>query len=254
MSFTDTFAKMDLSDSGDDVSAQKTPPPKKRKTKVVKSTQPKKTQELGAASPNICPPVKRTFANLGITDLTDRFKLGDVCGKCGHTFSRGMVKEYHYASKNCKNKTPYSKTEIGQKGKEGQHAARKMKQKLGDDFANLEKQLAAITQFLASEFVDRSNYPYAASVDEWSSVYDFTFWATNYNGRNSRDFYHALEDTQKLGDPIAQKLRSLCEHIPIDKEIASVKLTIGGRKLGDAAISQYTTTTLWNELGEYHAV
>lgn len=256
MSFSETFAKMEIYDSGDDIVAQKstaTAPPKKRKIKKAKTTtQPKNTQELGEASPNICPPVKRTFANLGITDLTDRFKLGDVCPRCGHTFSRGMVKEYHYASKNCKEKKPYSKTEIGQKGKEGQHAARKMKQRLGDDFAKMEGQLAAITQFLGSEFVDRSNYPYAASVEEWTSVYDFCFWATNWGGRNSGTFTTHLDTAQELGDPIAQKLRSLCEQIKIDKEVASVKLSIGGRKLGDAPCSNYTKITLWEQLCEYH--
>ena len=82
-------------------------------------------------SPPACPPVsakaKRTFANLGCDPSGERFAVGDVCVRCGHSFSRGMLKDYHFASKNCMNGTPYSKTETGKRGKVGEHAARKVR-------------------------------------------------------------------------------------------------------------------------------
>ena len=82
--------------------------------------------------PPLCPPAenpraKRTFANLGCDPSGERFEKGDVCARCGHKFSRGMLKDYHYASKNCMNKTPYSATEVGKRGKVGEHAARKVR-------------------------------------------------------------------------------------------------------------------------------
>ena len=80
----------------------------------------------------------------------------------------------------------------------------------------------------------------------------FTYIQENWNTKVNGDFTKALVDAPELGDPIAQKLRSLCEQITIDKEIASVKLSIGGRKLGDASISEYTTISLWQQLCEYH--
>lgn len=113
----------------------------KKKTKVRK-TKAKKSDPvdelamavetgLVLAETPACPPVsakaKRTFANLGCDPSGERFAVGDVCARCGHTFSRGMLKDYHFASKNCKAKTPYSKTETGKRGKVGEHAARKVR-------------------------------------------------------------------------------------------------------------------------------
>ena len=118
---------------------------KAKKVKVKKGAKTKKAKsdpvdELAVAvetglvlaeTPPACPPVsakkKRTFANLGCDPSGERFAVGDVCARCGHTFSRGMLKDYHFASKNCKNGTPYSKTETGKRGKVGEHAARKVR-------------------------------------------------------------------------------------------------------------------------------
>lgn len=116
--------------------------PKKKKVKV----RTKRTTEVDGLSaemggmtlddappppPPLCPPAnpraKRTFANLGCDPSGDRFEKGDVCARCGHKFSRGMLKDYHFASKNCMNKTPYSATEVGKRGKVGEHAARKVR-------------------------------------------------------------------------------------------------------------------------------
>jgi hypothetical protein len=113
-----------------------------KKKKVRKGAKTKKSDpvdELAMAvetslvmeSPPACPPVsakaKRTFANLGCDPSGERFAVGDVCVRCGHSFSRGMLKDYHFASKNCMNGTPYSKTETGKRGKVGEHAARKVR-------------------------------------------------------------------------------------------------------------------------------
>ena len=124
-----------------EMEAEKAETKKKKKVRKGAKTKAKSdpVDELAMAvetglvmeSPPACPPVsakaKRTFANLGCDPSGERFAVGDVCARCGHTFSRGMLKDYHFASKNCKAKTPYSKTETGKRGKVGEHAARKVR-------------------------------------------------------------------------------------------------------------------------------
>lgn len=96
---------------------------------------------------------KRTFANLGCDPSGERFEKDDVCERCGHTFSRGMLKDYHYASKNCKNKTPYSKTEVGKRGKVGEHAARKVR--VADpEMASLLAEMKSWLKYAESDWCD----------------------------------------------------------------------------------------------------
>ena len=104
----------------------------KKTIKIKKSTPTTPPPPPYESDTEVCPPVnkktQRTFVNLGIDPKTaERFKVNDTCDRCGHFFKRGMIKEYHYASKNCSNQKPYSETEKGQTGKGGEHTARKAK-------------------------------------------------------------------------------------------------------------------------------
>ena len=134
-------AILSKADNDVEMAAEKKAKKEKAKKGKVRKTKTKSdpVDELAMAvetglvmkSPPACPPVsakkKRTFANLGCDPSGERFAVGDVCARCGHQFSRGMLKDYHYASKNCMNGTPYSKTETGKRGKVGEHAARKVR-------------------------------------------------------------------------------------------------------------------------------
>lgn len=140
---------------------------KAKKVKVKKGAKTKKrdpVDELAMAvetglvmEEKACPPVsakkKRTFANLGCDPSGERFAVGDVCARCGHKFSRGMLKDYHYASKNCMNGTPYSKTEVGKRGKVGEHAARKVR--VADpEMASLVAEMKSWLKYAESDWCD----------------------------------------------------------------------------------------------------
>ena len=251
MSFTQQFAT-DASALADTFS-QMTPPLAEPKKKVkVKKT---KASAQPTASPNICKPVKgqkRTFENLDISDAdkADRFKAGDVCGRCGHTFSRGMVKKYHYASKNCKEGKPYSATEIGRKGKEGQHAQRKVKKALGSEYDELEKSLKSLTDYLNSPFSDvYQDAPFMSEIDysEWSTVIDFTNWAMTNKGQVASDLVYELAHNGAGRDnAIGKALMTLMTKIDITIERSATKITFGGQTIITGGMELPQTTSIWD--------
>ena len=124
-------SEFDLEEKAKKAETKKKKKGKVRKTKAKSDPVDELAMAVETSLVMACPPVsakaKRTFANLGCDPSGERFAVGDVCARCGHSFSRGMLKDYHYASKNCMNGTPYSKTETGKRGKVGEHAARKVR-------------------------------------------------------------------------------------------------------------------------------
>ena len=243
--FTEQFATLTTDDSPPPAVA----PPKKKRFKAKKTAPPAPPAE----DPISAPKAKRTFANLNLTeaDKSDRFKKDDVCDRCQHTFSRGMVKKFHYASKNCKEGKPYSATDIGRKGKEGQHAKRKVKKTLGLDYEDIEKELTAITQFLTSDFCDVRAYGYMEGVDysQWTSVIDFITWSMAPGDRGANGLIYNL-DMEANGAskdcPLAKRLKSLFRKITITIERPATKITFAGHTITTAVTEPTEVVSVWS--------
>ena len=183
----------------------------------------------------VCPSVNkkalRTFVNLGIDPKTaDRFKLNDNCERCGHFFKRGMIKEYHYASKNCTKQTPYSETEKGQTGKGGEHTARKAR-KAADPTRELTKEITAWrkTNQLKGIFTYKND---KAKQQDWDTLYDnlvdipkFLGWIIN-NIEEAKELT-SMEWGQETDDLLGKIFK-------IELEIQKQKTTVslGGVELG----------------------
>ena len=183
----------------------------------------------------ICPPVnkkaQRTFVNLGIDPKTaERFKPDDTCERCGHFFKRGMIKEYHYASKNCQKGKPYSETEKGQKGKAGEHTARKAR-KAADPTRELTKEITAFRRAneLRGFFTYKDNadkrMAYNTLWEKLESIPKFLGWIINNIDDAKR--ITSMEWGQEMDDLLGKLFK-------IELEIVKAKTTVslGGVELG----------------------
>jgi hypothetical protein len=242
--FTEQFSALTTDEAPTPVQA----PPKKRRLKVKNHP-----AHAPAEDPISAPKVKRTFDNLNLTeaDKSDRFKKDDVCDRCQHTFSRGMVKKFHYASKNCKEGKPYSATDIGRKGKEGQHAKRKVKKTLGLDYEDIEKELTAITQFLSSDFCDPLAYEWLGGVDytQWTSVIDFITWSMAPGDRGATTLIYDLDRENKgvkKDCPLAKRIKSLFRKITITIERPATKITFAGHTITTAVMELPEVINIWS--------
>jgi len=184
----------------------------------------------------VCPPVnkkaQRTFVNLGIDPKTaERFKVNDTCDRCGHFFKRGMIKEYHYASKNCSTQKPYSETEKGQTGKGGEHTARKAR-KAADPTRELTKEITVWrkTNQLKGIFSYGDN---KAKQQDWDTLYNNLVDIPRFLGwivKNLDDAKRILqtrgwcEDTTRLLGKIGD--------IELDIVKAKTTVSLGGVELG----------------------
>ena len=183
----------------------------------------------------VCPPVnkkaQRTFVNLGIDPKTaERFKPNDTCDRCGHFFKRGMIKEYHYASKNCQKGKPYSETEKGQNGKGGEHTARKAR-KAADPTRELTKEINAFrkTNELRGFFTYKDD---AEKREAWDTLYKnledipkFLAWIINN-----------IDDAKRIismrWDADTIELLGKITDINITVEKAKTTVSLGGVELG----------------------
>ena len=183
----------------------------------------------------VCPPVnkkaQRTFVNLGIDPKTaERFKPDDTCERCGHFFKRGMIKEYHYASKNCQKGKPYSETEKGQKGKAGEHTARKAR-KAADPTRELTKEITAFRRAneLRGFFTYKDNadkrMAYNTLWEKLESIPKFLGWIINNIDDAKR--ITSMEWGQEMDDLLGKLFK-------IELEIVKAKTTVslGGVELG----------------------
>jgi len=183
----------------------------------------------------VCPPVnkkaQRTFVNLGIDPKTaERFKPDDTCERCGHFFKRGMIKEYHYASKNCQKQKPYSETEKGQAGKGGEHTARKAR-KAADPTRELTKEITAFrkTNQLRGFFNYKDNVDKRKARD---TLYDNLVDIPKFLGWIINNIEEAKEITSmEWGQETADLLGKIFK---IELEIQKQKTTVslGGVELG----------------------
>ena len=183
----------------------------------------------------VCPPVnkkaQRTFVNLGIDPKTaDRFKPDDTCERCGHFFKRGMIKEYHYASKNCQKGKPYSETEKGQAGKGGEHTARKAR-KAADPTRELTKEITAFrkTNQLRGFFTYKND---AEKREAWDTLYENLVDIPKFLGWIINNIEEAKDITSRDWGEEANDL--LGKLLKIELEIQKQKTTVslGGVELG----------------------
>ena len=187
--------------------------------------------ERVAVCPSVNKKAQRTFVNLGIDPKTaDRFKLNDNCDRCGHFFKRGMIKEYHYASKNCQKQKPYSETEKGQAGKGGEHTARKAR-KAADPTRELTKEITAWrkTNQLKGFFTYKSDWE---KRQKWDTLYDnlvdipkFLGWIVN-NIEEAKELTSMRWDTDTI--ELLGKITDI--NITVEKQLTTVCL--GGVELG----------------------
>jgi len=183
----------------------------------------------------VCPPVnkkaQRTFVNLGIDPKTaERFKVNDTCDRCGHFFKRGMIKEYHYTSKNCMNEKPYSETEKGMEGKGGEHTARKAR-KAADPTRELTK---AITAWHKKNEL-RGIFTYKDDKDkqrDWHKLHAYLYNIPAF----LREVIANIEDFKRIfqtdwGEETNQLLGKISE-IELDIVKAKTTVSLGGVELG----------------------
>ena len=183
----------------------------------------------------VCPPVnkkaQRTFVNLGIDPKTaDRFKPDDTCERCGHFFKRGMIKEYHYASKNCQKQKPYSETEKGQAGKGGEHTARKAR-KAADPTRELTKEINAYrkTNQLRGFFTYKDD---AEKREAWDTLYQNLVDIPKFLGWIINNIDDAKRITSMRWDADTIELLGKITDINITVEKAKTTGSLGGVELG----------------------
>jgi len=183
----------------------------------------------------VCPPVnkkaQRTFVNLGIDPKTaDRFKPDDTCERCGHFFKRGMIKEYHYASKNCQKQKPYSETEKGQAGKGGEHTARKAR-KAADPTRELTKEITAFrkTNQLRGFFTYKDN---AEKREAWDTLYDKLVDIPKFLGWIINNLEEAKEITSMRWDTDTIELLGKIGEIKLEVEHSLTTVSLGGVEMG----------------------
>tara|TARA_R110000823_G_scaffold315664_1_gene449277 strand:+ start:537 stop:1397 length:861 start_codon:yes stop_codon:yes gene_type:complete len=183
----------------------------------------------------VCPPVNkkalRTFVNLGIDPKTaDRFKLNDNCDRCDHFFKRGMIKEYHYASKNCMKQTPYSETEKGQAGKGGEHTARKAR-KAADPTRETTKAITAWrkTNQLKGIFTYKND---KAKQQDWDTLYDNLVDIPKFLGWIVNNLDDAKKITSMDWDADTNRLLNFIKLIELNVEKQKTTVSLGGVELG----------------------
>ena len=183
----------------------------------------------------ICPPVnkkaQRTFANLGIDPRwAERFKPDDTCERCGHFFKRGMIKEYHFASKNCQKKKPYSETEKGQTGKGGEHTARKAR-KAADPTRELSKEINAWrkTNQLKGFFTYKND---AEKREKWDTLYDNLVDIPKFLGWIIKNIGDAKEIISMRWDADTIELLGKITEIELTVEKQLTTVSLGGVELG----------------------
>ncbi len=183
----------------------------------------------------VCPPVnkkaQRTFVNLGIDPKTaDRFKPDDTCERCGHFFKRGMIKEYHYASKNCQKQKPYSETEKGQAGKGGEHTARKAR-KAADPTRDTTKAITAWRKKnqLKGIFTYKDD---AEKREKWDTLYDNLVDIPKFLGWIINNLEEAKEITSMRWDTDTIELLGKIGEIKLEVEHSLTTVSLGGVEMG----------------------
>ena len=184
-----------------------------------------------AVCPSVNKKAQRTFVNLGIDPKTaDRFKLNDNCDRCGHFFKRGMIKEYHYASKNCQKKTPYSETEKGQAGKGGEHTARKAR-KAADPTRETTKAITAWrkTNQLKGIFTYKND---KAKQQDWDTLYDNLVDIPKFLGWIVNNLDDAKKITSMDWDEDTNRLLNFIKLIELEIQKQKTTVSLGGVELG----------------------
>ncbi len=183
----------------------------------------------------VCPPVnkkaQRTFVNLGIDPKTaERFKPDDTCERCGHFFKRGMIKEYHYASKNCQKQKPYSETEKGQAGKGGEHTARKAR-KAADPTRELTKEITAFRKAnqLKGFFTYKDDREKRVA---WDTLYNNLVDIPKFLGWIINNIEEAKEITSRDWGEEANDLLGKLLKIELTVQKQKTTVSLGGVELG----------------------